>query len=75
MRTLRPYEALDGPQVVGDMWRLTRRDRTVTCTVSTHRLGWELRLTIAGELWRSQVCRTEADVFETSATWEVEAKG
>jgi hypothetical protein len=43
------------------------------CALSTHRLGWELRLTAGSNFLRSQVCKTQTDVFETSAAWKAEA--
>jgi hypothetical protein len=63
------------PTVLGDMFRL-RKDRCgrqleAACRLITHALGWELRLEIAGSLQRSQVCRTQDEVLETSEQWKV----
>jgi hypothetical protein len=41
-----------------------------TCRVTTHVLGWELRLEIAGSLHRSQVCRTHDEVVHLSEHWK-----
>jgi hypothetical protein len=43
------------------------------CAVSTHALGWELRLSAGSSFSRSQVCKTQADVFATADTWKTEA--
>ena len=71
---LRLYDAYQGPQPLGTMWTRTKADTTLRCTLATHRLGWELRV-LAGETFlRSQVCKTEPDVFRVSQEWEQEAK-
>lgn len=61
------------PVVVGDMFRVHKdrcgRQLEATCHLVTHVLGWELRLEIAGSLQRSQVCRTQDEVLETSEQW------
>jgi hypothetical protein len=63
------------PKAVGDMFRL-HKDRCgqqleTACRLTTHQLGWELRLEIAGSLQRSQVCRTQDEVLDTSEQWKV----
>ena len=40
-----------------------------TCHLATQVLGWELRLEISDALQRSQLCRTEDDVLNTSEQW------
>ena len=70
---LRRYDFYQGPQTIGDLWTLKRDALTMRCTVSTHRLGWELRLT-AGTFNRVQVCKTETEVFSISDAWEAEAR-
>jgi hypothetical protein len=59
---------------LGDMFHLHRdrcgRQLEAACRVVTHPLGWELRLEIGGSLQRSQVCRSQDEVLETSEQWK-----
>jgi hypothetical protein len=73
-RTLEKYDYYRGPRLLGDEWSLSRGSLKMKCVLSTHRLGWELRLT-AGNFKRVQVCKTPSEVFETSAAWKKEAEG
>ncbi len=70
---LRRYDFYQGPQNIGELWTLERDALTMRCAVSTHRLGWELRLT-AGTFNRSQVCKTENEVLSVSDAWAAEAR-
>ena len=72
---LKRYDYYGGPKALGDLWTLTRGAITLSCAVSTHRTGWELRLTAGSNFIRSQVCKTESDVHETAAAWKKEAEG
>jgi hypothetical protein len=62
------------PYKVGDLFRLHRQSGgekiEVTCGLQTHVFGWELRLEIAGSLHRSQVCRSQDEVLDTSEQWK-----
>jgi hypothetical protein len=62
------------PAAVGDLFRLHKdrcgRQLEGVCRLVTHQLGWELRLEIAGSLQRSQVCRTQDEVLDTSERWK-----
>jgi hypothetical protein len=40
------------------------------CRLVTHALGWELRLEVVGSLQRSEVCRTQDEVLDTSEQWK-----
>ena len=71
---LRRYDYYAGPQSLGDVWTLRRGQLALRCALTTHRLGWELRLTAGQNFMRSQVCKAEAEVATVSAAWEVEAK-
>jgi hypothetical protein len=71
---LRRYDYYAGPQHIGEMWTATRAALTMRCALSTHRLGWELRLTAGSSFSRSQVCKSEQEVFDTSDAWLAEAK-
>jgi hypothetical protein len=70
---LKRYEFYAGPEQLGALWTLSRDTLTMRCTLATHRLGWELRLTTRTVL-RSHVCNSEAEVFSVSDAWQGEAK-
>lgn len=70
---LRRYNDHAGPEPIGEMWKATLGTRTIRCAVATHRLGWELRLSVGDELMRSQVCKTQNQVFDASEAWQAEA--
>jgi hypothetical protein len=74
---LRRYDSYRRIEPLGPMWTLTKNARTAACALATHPLGWELTIRLGGELVRSQVCKAETDVFETSDRWrrDWEAKG
>lgn len=77
MTALRRYDSFRGIEPLAEMWTLTKDARTAVCTLTTNPLGWQVTITLNGELYRSQVCKIEADVFDTSAAWrkDWEAKG
>ena len=68
---LQQYNDFGGvPQVVALVFRLTRGGRVLVCELSTHPLGWALRASDGGDLPRTQVCKTEEEVFATTAAWK-----
>ena len=71
---LKRYDYYKGPERLGVLWTLTRSSLTMRCSLSTHRLGWQLQLAAGASFSRSEVCRTESDVRATSAAWQEEAK-
>lgn len=71
---LRPYDSYQGAQPLADVWTLHKSRRTMRCALATHRLGWELRLTVGDEFIRSQVCKMERDVFDVSREWRAAAE-
>lgn len=74
-RTLDRYDFYRGPKSLADEWTLTRDHLKLRCALSTHRLGWELRLTAGSNFLRSHVCKTQKEVFDTSGAWKAEAIG
>ena len=52
------------------MLAFAKGKRKASCELWTHVLGWELRLVASGELLRSQVCRTQEEVFDTFEQWK-----
>ena len=62
------------PQPLGDVFRLHKvrcgQPMEAVCHLTTHVLGWELRLDIAGSLHRSQVCRAHKEVIQLSDQWK-----
>ncbi|MCC7010042.1 MAG: hypothetical protein IT184_14640 [Acidobacteria bacterium] len=70
---LKRYDFYAGPQRLGDMFALTRGALTLRCAVSTHRLGWELRLTAGSNFLRSKVCTSHGEVSTVAEAWKKEA--
>jgi hypothetical protein len=64
----------EDPFAVGDLFRLHKhkcgQPIEAACRLVTHQLGWEIRLEIAGSLQRSQVCRSQDEVLDTSEQWK-----
>jgi hypothetical protein len=77
MSTLRTFDSYRGAERLGEMWTLSKSGRKVACVLLTHLLGWELVVRIDGDLWRSQVCKTESEVFDVAEQWKPDwlAKG
>ena len=71
---LQRYNYYLGPRALADVWTLRRGALIMRCGLTTHSLGWELRLTSGQNFLRSQVCKSEAEVFSVSDAWAVEAK-
>jgi hypothetical protein len=57
------YNDYRGAEPLGDVWTLTQGAHAMRCALTTHPLGWKLRLTAGSTFLRSQVCKTEAAVF------------
>lgn len=75
MAGLTPYDPSIGPVEAGNMWTLWKRGLPLRCKVATHHLGWELRQEQGDAMSRTQVCKTQADVFDTADNWRIEAIG
>lgn len=61
------------PKIIGTVWTVSKAGVTCDCILSTHPLGWELRMR-GQDLIRSQVCKTEDEVFDVSERWSAEAE-
>jgi hypothetical protein len=72
---LASYRHDDGIQSLGNLWAAAKDAYRLSCDLTTHPLGWELRLQVGQNLVRSQVCRTQTDVFNIADEWKREAKG
>lgn len=66
------YDYYKGPQKLPDLWTRSRGTLTMRCAISTHAHGWELKLT-AGGFSRTEICRTQNDVFTVADAWATEA--
>jgi hypothetical protein len=66
---LPPYYG--SPALLGVVWTLRKGDRTATCEVWSHPLGWELRLSAGDEFVRSEVCRSLVGYLDVADTWRV----
>jgi hypothetical protein len=75
MSVLTPYDPAAGRVEAGDMWTLWKRGQPLRCKVATHPLGWELRQQQGDAVSRTQVCKTQKEVFDLADDWRVEAIG
>jgi hypothetical protein len=59
------------------VWTMNKDRRAIHCVLYCHQFGWELRMSLAQTLVRSQVCRAEEEVFTTQEQWKaaMETKG
>ena len=62
------------PTYLGDLFRVSKargeKPLTAVCKLWTHRLGWELRLEVNGDLQRCDVFRSQDDVLTAGETWK-----
>lgn len=60
------------PHEVGELFVLHKNRRTAKAIVLSHQLGWEVQLLIGAQLEvvRTQVCRTQEDVFGVGEQWK-----
>ena len=65
------------PHEEATWWTLSKDGRTAVCRMFSHPLGHELRLELSGELFLSEVCRSDDDVLGCQERWRVglEEKG
>ena len=70
---MRRYNASRGQEHFADLFALRLDAFEMRCRLSTHPLGWEMHLTVGQQLMRSQVCRTESEVFAFMNAWYQEA--
>lgn len=73
MPPLRPYNEHRKVEILGELWKATRKDHTLRVQVRTHPTGWELRAFVGLDMHRSVVIKAEPDVFTTSDSWKAEA--
>jgi hypothetical protein len=73
MTELRAWNAQRRTEILGDLWKATRKDHTLRVQVRTHPLGWELRAFVGLDIHRSLVAKTEPEVRATSDAWQAEA--
>jgi hypothetical protein len=55
---------------LGTLWTSRKGRQTARCVVVTHPLGWELRLSVANELIRSQVHRDQGALLTDADAWK-----
>ena len=67
------YDYYQGAKPLGDLWTLKRGALVMRCALSTHSLGWELRLRAGSAFSRVQVCKAEVDVHSMADAWKTEA--
>jgi hypothetical protein len=73
--TLRPYDQHRKVQILGDLWKATKKDKTLRVQLRTHPLGWEVLAFVGLEMHRSQVAKTEPELQAMADQWKAEAVG
>ena len=58
------------PEELREIFKLTKADRVARCALWSHEFGWELRLTLAGSLIRSQVAREFPEILAAFDQWK-----
>jgi hypothetical protein len=57
------------PKQAAEVWRLQKGDRNAVCTLWTHPIGCEARVTVDGDLQRSEAGRNGLLVVELALDW------
>jgi hypothetical protein len=57
------------PHIVAEVWRLSKGDHVAVCTLATHPLGAELRVSVDGELHRSEATRVGLSLADLAREW------
>jgi hypothetical protein len=73
MQAIQSYDPNRKVQILGDLWKATRKESTLRVQLRTHPLGWELLAFVGLDMHRSVVVKAEADVNKTSEEWKAEA--
>ena len=60
----------DTPRELGDLFVVTKGEKTARCQLVLHQLGWQCRLLADKELLQSQVCKDQDSVFTTGEQWK-----
>ena len=65
------------PKHLGDLWTLRKGARTAACVLVGHPIGSELRVSVDGDLRRSEAFRNGTEAVTTADDWraQFEAKG
>ena len=60
------------PTELGELFIVTKNNRTARCVLLNHQFGWEVRLFVGHqvEIVQSQVCRTQDEVLATGEQWK-----
>jgi len=69
----KPYDPVRKVEILGELWKATKGSHKLVAQLRTHPLGWELRASVGLEIHRSQVAKTEQEVFDVSDAWKAEA--
>ena len=59
------------PVYLGDLFRLTKGSKkSARAALSSHELGWQLRLLINDDVRHAQVCKSGEEVLATADQWK-----
>ena len=67
---LQRYDWHGGTRPLGDLFVVHKGRREACCALTTHVLGWELRLSAGNDFLQSKVCKTQDEVLETAEAWK-----
>jgi hypothetical protein len=73
MHPLRPYNPARKTEILGDLWKATRKGHTLRVQVRTQPAGWQVLAFVGLEIHRSVLLGSEVEVFSTSDEWRAEA--
>lgn len=63
------------PREAGTMWTLRKGTRVAACQLWTHPIGGEVRITIDGDLLRSEARRDAATLIRLALEWQRQFEG
>jgi hypothetical protein len=74
---VRRREFFTEPERLSPVWMVRKGQRAAECSIWTHPLGFELRLSVGDELLRSEVIRDQDALIRVQEAWRqaLEAKG
>jgi hypothetical protein len=71
--TLPPWTGT--PTEAGDVWTLTKGERRACCSLWSHPLGGEVRLTVDGEWVRGETHREGLALLDVALEWKRQFEG
>lgn len=73
--TLKKYDGVRGPELLGTMWTLGKSGHKLQCHLRTHWVGWELTRELDAARLMVRVTRTESEALAIADGWKTDAIG